>query len=102
MSDAVKIVDRLEETAVVINIRVLPGKPNQGRDERELVLTLGIPEKETLFRSGTMSQLDALINDAWTAYATVAMQETAVSQQGEVLGSAQAEPAEFTYSDDDF
>lgn len=100
---SILVVDRLHDTEVVATLAILPAKPDQTRDERKVVLTLGIPDKEVVMRSGTLADVQTLLDDAWTAYAQVAT--VSDESDGEDLASIPAEPAasgsDF-YSDDDF
>lgn len=99
----VLIEDVLEKEAVVITMLVQPGE--RGRDERSVLVTVGIADKQVVMRTGTFAQMTQLVNAAWAEYAQVVTDdvlepesETGVIAEAEVG----ADTTEFAYSDDDF
>jgi len=66
MNPAIAIIDSLTNQEVTI-IVTLP--PDEGpREERPALVSLGVAEQAPVVKTGTLADLPALIQDAWTAY----------------------------------
>lgn len=104
----IAIRDALVDQKVVIAVEIQPGEANTPRDNRGIVLTLGIPNERVKIKTGTFGQLQQLIDVAWSEYGEiVTANETAVANsEPEEIGSAAPEATVSQsgsyYSDDDF
>ncbi len=105
MSD-VNVRNVLDEQEALITITVLAG--DNGRSQRSVVVTVGIPEKQVVMRSGTFEQIPQIIDAAWGDYAQFEVGTTAVPTGDDaVLDETAVSPAEetqasFVYNDDAF
>jgi hypothetical protein len=103
----IAIRDALVDKRVVIAVEIQPGEANTPRDNRGIVLTLGIPNERVKIKTGTFGQLHQLIDVAWSEYGEiVTANQTAVTTEPEEIGSAAPEATVSQsgsyYSDDDF
>lgn len=100
--ETVEIKDALAEQDVTINVLVLP--QDGPREKRPCLVSVGIPDKQVVTRSGTFEQLWLMIDQAWAEYAEVVVPGTAVPELEVIAEAAVDEPAEaaFAYSDEDF
>lgn len=104
----IAIRDALADKKVVVTAVFQPGSAETPRDNREIVLTVGIPDERVVIKVGTFGQIMGLINAAWSEYGEiVTANQTAVAiTEPEEIGSAAPEAtvsqSSSYYSDDDF
>ena len=66
MNTTLTVTDPLADQTVTILITLPPGEGP--RDERPALVSLGVAEQAPVVKTGTLADLPALIQDAWTAY----------------------------------
>ena len=66
MQRLLAVEDPLADQTVTILITLPPGEGP--RDERPALVSLGVAEQAPVVKTGTLADLPALIQDAWTAY----------------------------------
>lgn len=101
----ITIRDALAQKRVVIAVEIQPGEENKPRDNRSIVLTLGIPNERVKIKTGTFGQLHQLIASAWSEYGelvTAAETAVATSEPVEIGTAVPDDDAADLYSDDDF
>ena len=99
----IQMIDGLKDEVVLIVGRVLPGEG--GMEERPVLVSVGVPEKELVVLSGALGQFEELWREGWANYARAQLAEEA-TDVGEVVASVPAGEAEveetFIYTDEDF
>lgn len=105
MNGTLTIVDSLANKPVLIAIQVIPH--DGPRDERPILMTVGVPEEQALILTGNLGQLKELLDEGWASYAqAVLSQQEAESDVGEPIGTVATESDDddmpSLYSDDDF
>lgn len=104
----IAIKDALADKKVVVTAVIREGDENTPRDNRDVVVTVGIPDERVVIKAGKFGQLHQLIDVAWSEYGEiVTANETAViNSEPEEIGSAAPErtvsQSGSYYSDDDF
>jgi hypothetical protein len=84
MNTPLTVYDPLADQEVTIVITLMAGK--QSRDERLAQVSVGVTGQPPVTRTGTFSQVTALIDEAWTAFGVQA-------QAAAAQGAKAAEPA---------
>lgn len=105
----IAIRDALAKKKVVVTAHIEPGESGTTRDQRSVIVTVGIADERLVIKTGKFGQLLELIDAAWSEYGEiVSAAETAVSTPAEEeptdIGSAAPddETTEDFYSDDYF
>jgi hypothetical protein len=104
MNKDIRIEDGLAGEVVLIAARVLP-QDDVPMDERPLMVTVGVPEKDVLILSGKLGDFEQLWREGWANYAKAVLQQEDEAEpvEGEVVATAPADEAEtFVYQDEDF
>lgn len=104
----IAIRDALANKQVVVTAVIRQGDENTPRDNRDVVVTVGIPDERVVIKAGKFGQLHQLIDAAWSEYGEIvtAGETAVVTAEPEEIGSAAPEatasqPSSY-YSDDDF
>ena len=77
MKTNLTVVDPLATQEVTISITVATS--DLPRDERPLLLSIGVAEQLPILKTGTLGELAALIHEAWTAFGVQAQLAEAAS-----------------------
>ena len=98
MNPAIAIIDSLTNQEVTIVV-TLP--PDEGpREERPALVSLGVAEQAPVIKTGTLTDLPALIQDAWTAYG-VRAQLAGTEPESETVAEEQVVDSAGIPDDDD-
>ena len=98
MNRDLTVTDPLAEQEVTILITLPPS--DQTRDERPVLVSVGVTEQLPVIKTGSFGELTALIHEAWTAFgvqtqiANTVEDKTAVTSQ--VVATANIEEEEST------
>ena len=78
MNTNLTVVDPLATQAVTISITVATS--DLPRDERPVLLSIGVAEQLPILKTGTLDEVTTLIHEAWTAFGVQAQLNEAASQ----------------------
>jgi hypothetical protein len=98
MNTTLTVTDPLADQTVTILITLPPGEGP--RDERPALVSLGVAEQAPVVKTGTLADLPALIQQAWTAYG-VRLQLAATEAEAETVAEEQVVDSAGTEDDDD-
>ncbi len=100
-----QIKDRLSENEVVIVMRLPQASGAESRDDRPMLLTVGIPDQEVVILSGFFRDRERLINEACARYVGILAgsgDEPLSIESDVVTEKGSSNDDRFVYSDDDF